>query len=160
MLKYDSNESPKSSHFFIRTQKESLYILTFNKKDAEDQDFRDEFLQENVVEMQIAKVTLQNEAFCKGLAITTKHIFENILFKHDDKIVFLTVPENSLKQKLIDRFIESDDNNEIHFLRFVIDGYILYFFINEEKTSLIPVFAALLTYFKEEYGIDFTTQKI
>ena len=81
MLNYTSDESSQSSHFIINTETENIILLSFNKLNEEDLFFNNDFLQDNILEMTIAKVATNNDCFCKELALTVKHIFDFILEK-------------------------------------------------------------------------------
>ena len=52
---------------------ESLYGLFLEIIDIETLDFNDEFLQDNVVEMMIVRLSEPREMFCKSLASTIKY---------------------------------------------------------------------------------------
>lgn len=154
MLKYSSNESKTSSHFFINTNAESIHLLSFAKVDEEVMSFDNDFLQSNVVEMQIARVSGQRENFCCALGVTIKSIFDKLLYKYDDLIVYLSVPSGSLKEMLIDRYINDDTNDEFFGYFVTVDDYTLYFFFNEHKTSSVKCLSAIAEFFKSEYDID------
>lgn len=154
MLKYSSNESKNSSHFFINTNAESIYVLSFTGIDEEEMSFNDDFLQENVVEMKIVRVTDQRETFCTALSVTIKSIFDKLLYKYDDLIIYLSVPHNSCKEKLIYKYIIEDTNDEFFVYSVTVDGYTMFFFFNEHKTSSGKCLNSIAHFFKTEYDID------
>jgi hypothetical protein len=155
MLNYKANESKKSSHFHLNTSKESIYLLLFKNIDEEDQCFEDSYLQENLVEMKIVRVTQQREYYCTALAYTIKSLFDRLLFKYEDFIIYASVPLGSMKEKLIWRFIEGDENDEFHYFDFKIDGYRWFFFCNETKTNSIYFLNSITSYLKREFGVTF-----
>jgi hypothetical protein len=154
MLKYSSNESKKSSHFFINTNSESIHVLSFKSVEEEIMSFNDDFLQENVVEMQIVRVTDQRETFCTALSVTIKSIFDKLLYKYDDLIIYLSVPHNSCKENLIYKYIVEDTNDEFFVYNVTVDGYTMFFFFNEHKTSSVNCLNSIAHFFKTEYDID------
>ena len=155
MLNYTSDESSQSSHFIINTETENIILLSFNKLNEEDLFFNNDFLQDNILEMTIAKVATNNDCFCKELALTVKHIFDFILEKEHNKIIYASLPYNCLKHQLIMRYIKDDENDHFKVFSFVIDNKVLFFFFNEEKTSSVDVLKALTEFFSNEYGVDF-----
>jgi hypothetical protein len=154
MLKYQSNESKKSSHFFINTNAESIHLLSFTSVDEEVMSFSNDFLQENVVEMQVVRVSGQRENYCTALGVTIKSIFDKLLYKYDDLVIYLSVPSGSLKEQLVDRYISEDTNDEFFGYYVTVDGYTLYFFFNEHKTSSVKCLGSIAEFFKSEYDID------
>ncbi|MEM6719294.1 MAG: hypothetical protein AAF611_08280 [Bacteroidota bacterium] len=154
MLKYKSNESKTSSHFFITTDAESIHLLNFSTIEEETMLFDNDYLQENVVEMQIARVSGEREIFCKSLSNTIKTIFDNLLYKYDDFIVYTSVPVDSLKEKLIHRYIIEDDNDEFFVFRISIYDYTMFFFLNTYKTNLAEAMNGIVEFFKSEYDVD------
>lgn len=158
MLQYQSNESKNSSHFFITTEKESLHLLEFKKVEEENISFSDTFLQENVQEMQMVRLSDERESYCKSLCKTAKSIFDNMLFKHDDLIIYLSVPFLSGKDHLIQRIINEDNNDEFFVYDVIVGDYTLYFFFNEHKTSSGRCLKAITNFFKIEYDIDLKIQ--
>lgn len=155
MLKYTANEGVIRSHFFITTSLESIYILSFEKLEVEIMDFGDEFLQDNVVEMKVVRVTDKRENYCISLANTIKSIFDTLLFKYDNKIIYLSIPADSFKHKLIEKFILEDKNDEFHYYEYELNGYVLYFFFNGNKTNPIYTLGTIGDFFRRNYDIDF-----
>lgn len=155
MLQYNSNESANSSHFFITSPKESLYILSLQKVEEEEIAFDSEYLQENILQMTIARASQPRECYSKALAKTIKQIFDTVLFKRDDLILYLSLRSDSGKDKLIERYISEDSNDEFEY--FVVDeiaDYTFYFFFNKDKTDSFRCLSSILEYFKNEYNID------
>lgn len=157
MLNYTIYESSTSSRFIITTPAENISILAFNYLENEEMYFNNDFLQENVVEMVVAKVTKNTENYCKEFALTVKHIFDYKLEKDEGAIIYICIPQNSLKHQLMIRYIKSDDNDHFKCLTFKAEEKVFCFFLNEQKTSSIDVWNALIKFFKEEYGINFGT---
>ena len=155
MLHYKANESKKSSHFYLNTKLESIYLLLFKTIDEDVQSFEDGYLQENLVEMKIVRLTEKREHFCSGLALTVKSIFDNLLHKHNDYIIYASVPIGSAKEKLIMRFIENDDNDEFQYFYFKIDGFRWFFFNNDLKTNSVYLLNSIVSYLKREFGATF-----
>ncbi len=159
MLNYTQhNESPKSSRFIITTPQVNITILAFESLDNEKMYFNNDFLQENVVEMVVAKASSISENYCKELALTIKHIFDFKLEKEDKTIIYISIPENSLKHQLMQRFIESDDNAHFNYLSFNVEDNVFCFFFNERKISTVKTWNSLAKFFKDEYGINFETK--
>lgn len=154
MLQYQSNESRNSSHFFITTKSESLHLLEFKKVSEEENSFSNDFLQENVLEMKIVRLTEERENFSKSLSLTIKSIFDNILFKYDDLLIYFSVPTACWKKRLIERFIIEDKNDEFYVYHISIDGYTIYFFFNQHKSNGIQCLSSINSFFKNEYGVD------
>ena len=157
MLNYTIHESSTSSRFIITTPSTNISILAFNRLDNEEMYFNNEFLQQNVVEMVVAKVTKNQENYCKEFALTIKHIFDHKLEKDENTIIYICIPENSLKHQLMVRYIESDDNDHFKCLSFKVEDKVFCFFINEQKTSTVKSWNSLVKFFKEEYEINFGT---
>jgi len=161
MIKYFcENESQESSRFVLYGSKDSIYMLCFDNKDVEEINFNDDFLQDNIIEMNIVKVTKNKEACCKDIAATIKTIFDSILFQYSDKIVYISVPTKSAKQKLIKRFINEDKNSNFIYIGFSLGDITFYFFFNDIKTNFFQALESLYNYFKNEYGLDFTINNI
>ncbi len=159
MLNYSSHiESSTSSRFFIATPTVNTIILDFSCLDVEVMHFNNDFLQENVVEMVVAKASSIHENYCKELALTIKHIFDFKLEKEDSTIIYVSVPTNSLKHQLLLRFIENDDNEHFNYLFFNVEDKVFCFFFNERKVSTVKTWISLSNFFKEEYGINFSTK--
>jgi len=157
MLKYSLNESENGSHFFINTQLESMYMLSFQKLDAEqDIDFDNDFLQENMMQMTIALLSEKREHFHVELSKTIKHIFDNMLLKKKNLILYVSVESDKCKNKLIERFINDDNNDDITYLDVNVGDYTMYFFVNRDKTDAFYCIGAIMEYFQSEYGIDLT----
>lgn len=154
MLPYQSNESKDSSHFFITTKAESLHLLSFQKIEEEELFFDDDFLQDSVKQMSIARLSEEREMYCVSLSKTIKSIFDNILFKEDNILIYISIPEGSCKEKLIDRFMNEDQNNEFYGYSVNAGGYVFYFFFNDQKTSSINCLNSIAKYFKNNYNID------
>ena len=130
MLNYTSDESSQSSHFIINTETENIILLSFNKLNEEDLFFNNDFLQDNILEMTIAKVATNNDCFCKELALTVKHIFDFILEKEHNKIIYASLPYNCLKHQLIMRYIKDDENDHFKVFSFVILSMYIKSFLN------------------------------
>lgn len=155
MLQYTSNESLTSSHFFITTIQDNICILDFKKIDQEDVDFNDDFLQENIMEMVVVKHGIYPENYCKELAHTIKGLFDEFMNSKDDLIIYVSVEEESLKHKLIRRFVLEDTNDDFYVFSFKAAGNALIFFVNKEKTDVFEAYIRLSNYFEKEYGIEF-----
>ena len=159
MLNYTQlNESSKSSRFIINTQQGNVIILVFENLENEKMHFANDFLQENVVEMFVAKASSINENYCKELAQTIKHIFDFKLEKEEQTIVYISIPKDSLKHQLMKRFVDYDDNAHFRYFFYTIEENVLCFFFNEQKISTVKTWAALTEFFKVEYGINFETK--
>ena len=154
MLTYQSNESRERSHFFITTKAESLHLLEFKKLEEEETSFGNEFLQDSVLEMKIVRLSDKREFFCKQLGDTIKRIFDYILFKYDDLVIYFSVPTDCWKRKLIDRYILDDNNDEFIVYNIAINGITIYFFFNQFKSNGITCLNSINEYFKVEYGVD------
>jgi hypothetical protein len=159
MLHYTTHhESSNSSRFFITTPQVNISILAFDCLDQEVMHFNNDFLQENVVEMVVAKASNISENYCKELALTIKHIFDFKLEKEDKTIIYICIPENSLKHQLMLRFIESDDNDHFNYLFFNVEDKVFCFFFNGLKINTVKTWVSLVKFFKDEYGINFETK--
>lgn len=154
MLKYTINESSTSSHFFITTQNESLHLLSFSKVEEEEIDFDDAFLQKNALQMTIARLSEPREVYCTALSETIKNIFDTLLFKKDDCVIYLSVTTDSCKDQLIQRFIDNDTNDQFTFVDVIVDDITFYFFFNNEKTNIVECISSINNYFKKEYDIN------
>jgi hypothetical protein len=155
MLNYTPHESHQSSHFFIQTPQSNICILEFKKLDSEIMFFDNDFLQENIFEMVVAKSGIINETYCKELAETVKSIFDNFLDTKDDGIVYVCVDENSLKHQLIRRFVNEDSNDHFNYFSFKAEGKVFAFFVNNLKSNLLKSYISLSEYFEKEYNIEF-----
>lgn len=159
MLHYTTHhESSTSSRFFITTPQVNISILAFDRLDKEVMHFNNAFLQENVVEMVVAKASTISENYCKELALTIKHIFDFKLEKEEKTIIYICIPENSLKHQLMIRFIECDDNDHFNYLFFNVEDKVFCFFFNGLKINTVKTWISLVKFFKEEYGINFETK--
>lgn len=159
MLHYTTlHESSTSSRFFITTPQVNTCILAFDSLDKEVMCFNNDFLQDNVVEMAVAKGSTIPENYCKELSLTIKHIFDFKLEKEDKTIIYISIPENSLKHQLMLRFIESDDNDHFSYFFFNVEDKVFCFFFNVKKVNIVKTWISLVTFFKEEYGINFDTK--
>lgn len=154
MLPYQSNESRNSSHFFINTKKESLHLLEFKKVEEEEISFGSDYLQDNVLEMKVVRLTENREVFCKALGDTIKHIFDTVLFKYDNILIYFSVPNHTWKNRLIERYIYEDNNDDFYVYHISLDGYTIYFFFNQQKSNGIKCLSSINDYFKSEYGVD------
>ncbi|WP_271770388.1 hypothetical protein [Aquimarina algiphila] len=154
MLEYDTNERPDGSHFFIRTQLETLHILKFSRVEPELISFENDFLQNNIFEMEVVRVSELRESYCKSLVFTIKHIFDSILFRYDNRIIYISVPTNSLKHQLIESMVSLDDNDEFNFFKIEIGDLTFCFFMNSKKINILTTFGLILQYFVEEYDIN------
>jgi hypothetical protein len=159
MLKYTNlQESSSSSFFIITTPQVNTLILAFNQLDKEEMHFDSDFLQDNVVEMVIAKASTIPENYCKELALTIKDIFDSKLKKQDKTIIYICVTEKSLKHQLMLRFINNNDNDHFNYLSFNVEDKVFCFFFNEKIISTVKTWSSLVNFFKEEYGINFGTK--
>ena len=66
-----------------------IIAKAIDQLDKEEMHFDSDFLQDNVVEMVIAKASTIPENYCKELALTIKDIFDSKLKKQDKTIVNL-----------------------------------------------------------------------
>jgi hypothetical protein len=89
------------------------------------------------------------------LAYTIKNIYDVELYNNNNRLIYITIPEKSLKNKLIQRFVFSELNSNFKYISFPVDGMMFYFFFNEEKTSTIQAIFSLNEFFKKEYQLDF-----
>lgn len=151
----NASESPKSSHFFLNTSLENLFILEFQQRDVEEVHYDDDFLQENVVEMSIAKVSFNEEYCIKTLLPSIKARIDEIL-SVDDAVVSITVFSNQLKHNLISRCLETTTDPNLQFLEYEVNEITFFFLFNEEKTSTIQLYNSLGNYFYKNYQIDWT----
>lgn len=156
MIKYDLKESQNGSLFVVTSMKGNLYGLSFEKKDIEVQDFDDDFLQENMLEVLMVKFTKNDSTHIKYVVETCHEIFcEVIKGKFKDKIVFLSCENESLRAKLVERLILKKPEKHIVYLRIKnVSGQSFYFVFNEEYTSTMEVINCLIDYFKKEYDIS------
>jgi len=129
-------------------------MLSFTSVEEEEIYFNNEFLQENVLQMTIARISEQRETYCTSLALTIKGIFDNQLFKTDNLVIYLSVESDKWKEKLITRYILEDSNDEFCCYSIQIDGYSFYFFFNRDKTNSVECLSSIFKYFKTEFNID------
>jgi hypothetical protein len=156
MLRYDNNETQNESHFFIYTEKEEIYILSFSKNDLESDDstLHSEYLEKRAMEMKIMTVTSPNLPYNKSLLSTMKSIFDNKLSQESDLIIYLSIPTDSCKDNLLLRFIKSDTHQNFQVYYICVQDTSFYFFLNIEKTNAIESLREIGHYFKSEYDID------
>ncbi|CAM3969063.1 hypothetical protein FLCU109888_11600 [Flavobacterium cucumis] len=155
MLQYQPNESPMGSQFFIKTNTENIHLLRILKREIEQTDFDDEFLQANVYQLDIVNVVAGvKDNFCCNLPKTIKHIFDDFLFRTNNAIIYVSVENEKMKKKLLNRFIEEDNNDEFTFIFYELEDFSLYFFLNREKTNVIEALNAINEYMNKEYGIE------
>ncbi len=155
MLQYTSNEGLISSHFFINTLADNICILAFKKLEEEEISFGNEFLQDNIMEMMVAKSGSIPENFCKELSLTIKVLFDRILEEKKGLVIYISVDEGSLKHQLIRRYVDNDENDHFNVLSFKAAGKVFVFFLNSQKTNIVKSYVALVKYFENEYGIEF-----
>lgn len=158
MLKFTTHESSSGSHFFITTLQENICLLTIQKLDKEEMFFDHDYLQDSVYELTVAKVTGNNENCTKKLAPTIKNIFDSFLEEKEETVVYISVPQDSPKYRLIKLHLTEETNPHIRLLLFKVDNNAFFFFFNEEKTSTIDVIVGLTQYFKLEHGISFINE--
>lgn len=153
MSQYNSNEGLKSSHFFINSQGENMYALGFSTINQEQLDFNNDFLQENIYEMVIVKLTDLEEPYCKKVAEDIKKQFDIKLDGEPNTIIYVNVKEGSLKHKLIERYMENDKNDHYTWIKFEVDGNVYLFYLNREKTDDFFTLISLSSFFLDEYGV-------
>jgi arginine repressor len=154
MLHFLPKESRQGSQFFIHTLVDNLHFLKLEKKDIEVIDFQNDFLQENIYELEIVKLTDTEENYCCSLADTVKHIFDDFLFRKDNAIIYISVDNTKWKSKLIKRYIDQDENDEFFGFSCVLGDVTIYFFMNKDKSNIIQAFNSILSYIRDEYGED------
>lgn len=156
MLKYQTKESPeKGSQFFIETKSDNVHLLRILKREIEDTDFDDEYLQDNIYQLDIVKITLENQDnFCFNLSKTIKHIFDDFLFRKTNAILYVSVKNSLLKKQLIDRYIEMDTNDEFSSFSYEFEEITIYFFLNRDKTNLVQTLNSISEYMRKEYGVN------
>lgn len=161
MVKYIcESESSSYSRFLLYSKTGSIYMLCFDKSEAEEIFYDDDFLQENISEMTIAKVSKNNDNCCKDVADNIKTVFDSILNKYSNQIIYISISTNSPKEYLIKRFISEDLNSNYYYLSFSFGGLSFYFFFNDKKINIFQALESLIVYFKKEYGANFTAQHI
>lgn len=156
MIKYDLKESQNGSLFVVTSKKGNLYGLSFEKKDIEVQDFDDDFLQENMLEVLMVKFTTNESTQIKYVVETCHEIFYEVVNgKFKDRIIFLSCENGSPRSKLVERLILKKPVKNIVYLRIKdVSGQSFYFVFNEEYISTMQVINCLIDYFKKEYDIS------
>lgn len=154
MSQYTIDEGLKSSHFFIKSHGENIYALGFSTIDQEQLDFNNDYLQENVFEMVVVKLTDTKEAYCKQVAQEIKAHFDKMLEGEPDTIIYVNVKEGSPKHKLIERFMENDTNSHFMWIKFEVNGNIYLFYLNNDKTNNFFTVVCLSSFFMDEYGVE------
>lgn len=159
MIKYQLKESQDGSLFIVTSKKENIYGLHFQSKDIEVRDFDDDFLQDKMVELFIAKFTGNDATHIKYVVETCCEIFlEVINGKFQENIIYFSVKSGCCKAKLLERLMLMNDPGNIAYLRIKnVGGQSFYFVFNEHYTSTVTVINALIDYFKKEYGVNLTT---
>ena len=151
MLSYTVQESQNGSLFVVTSAKDNLYALPFQKKDVEEQDFHSDFLQDNIIEVAIAKLT-KNASTCIRYVCESCHaiFLKCIRGTYSDKVIYLSVKENSPKSDLIERLIQKNNTpNLVHLKVANVVGQSFYFVFNEEKLSSLEVINYIIAYFKD-----------
>jgi hypothetical protein len=155
MLKYSTfSESKTSSRFLIESSFESKYLLLIESKLTDDIDFNNTYLQENVVELTVARMTSQRETYSKALMYTIGDIFTKLLHRYEDFIVYISIPKQ--KASTIDNYIEMDKNDDFYYFRIEIDGYVLFFFHNKNKTNGVKVLNSISEFLHESFELTLT----
>jgi hypothetical protein len=70
-----------------------------------------------------------------------------------DSINLPDAQTTSNKGCLIDDYIEKDENDDFYYFRIEIDGYLLFFFHNKNKTNGVKVLNSLTEFLREGYGL-------
>ncbi len=165
MLKYEVlSESKNNSRFLIDTSFETKYLISLLANEVDEFYFEDAYLQKNVVELTLVRVTEKRESFSKELIETVGHIFADSLHKYEDYILHISLPldgvsdhnpsQTSAKNSLIESYFLNDTNEEFKYFKFKLDGVVLYFFFNKYKTNGFQVLNSLVDYLKRQYGAD------
>jgi len=79
MLSYKVIESQEGSLFIVTSNKDNLYGLDFFTKDIEEQDFDNDFLQENIVELAIAKFSKNESVQIRRVVEACHKIFLDVI---------------------------------------------------------------------------------
>lgn len=148
------NESPKSSHFLLTSGLENLYILEFSCKDIEEMHYNNDFLQDNIVEMSIAKVSYNDEHCLKRVVNEAKTHVDKIL-NIPNKIISVVVSNNGLKHNLIKRLLSENKDTDLQYFDYEVDGVAFFFLFKESKTSTITLYNSLGQYFLENFEMSF-----
>lgn len=148
------NESNNCSRFFIRSKNESIYGLTFEKKDPEVLYFIDEYLQEKAIEMTITKLSANPDNCLKELAETIKNIFELYLFNNTDNVIYISVFKDSAKDKLINRYVEHELHMDFDNIKIHVGRATLYFIYNSTGSKTIDLLISINNFLFNEYGIQ------
>ena len=146
-------ESSKSDYLFLNTTLENLFILQFEQKDVEAIHYGDDFLQKNVVEMSIVKVSCDAKHCRTPLISQIRDHIDKILSK-DDAVISITVSSNGLKHNLILRCLQTNSNANLQFLEYEVNMITFFFLFNEDKTSMIKLYKCLRKYFYTNYRIN------
>lgn len=159
MLYYNFNESFNSSLFFIQLPRQETCIMEFKKLCSTDVSFNDDFLQTNIMEMVVVNPRQPaSVSYCKALSHTIKGLFDQLLEKKENLIIYICIAEESPKHKLIRRYVAQDQNDHFQVLIFKAEKKVFVFFINEHLTNTIMVYISLAQFFKNEHGIEFAPQ--
>jgi hypothetical protein len=150
----EENESPKSSHFLLTSGLENLYILEFSTKDIEDMHYDNDFLQDNIVEMSIAKVSYNDEHCLKRVINDVKPHVDKIL-NIPNRIISVVVENKGLKHKLVKRLLSENTDTDLQFFDYEVDGVAFFFLFKESKTSTIRLYNSLGQYFLDNFQMSF-----
>lgn len=156
MLRYNLIEGHNGSLFVITSAKDNLYGLNFTQKDIEELDFDDEFLQDKVLELDIVKLSKNKSQCIKKVVESCHKIFLDVITgKYSDKIIFLTLQDDSARSCLVENLIAQNGNLGLVHLKIEnVIGQTFYFIFNENHTSTMEVIIALKEFFANEYDIN------
>lgn len=161
MIQYITQESPRGSRFIYTTLKENIYTLDILKTDVDLFDFNDDFLQENVYELDLTRVTSpeeadQKEISCVKLIKSAKRNVINFVMSNRNPIVYISVDSDNSKNRIIQNFINNENNNDdLSYYSFPVENVTLYFFFNKDKVNSFALLKSISEYIFNEYGMQF-----